>query len=370
MNYIAPGKKENIEKSVEKDVNKYLKNWENKLGNLKNKKYYAWAISDKNRFKSYTFNNGEYIGIYETNNNSEKTKFYKGKSKLFIESRELSEEIWGKGVEKNRVIIFEKLGEFETTKKEIYEKFNGGKVLQSIKRTSIDIKKVKLKEIADDNEEEKLNIEKDNKITKIKIEKRLGEINNGRFIDIKYKELNSKSLKKNNTLVKKGKRKQEENIGYPRKELGLLGEILVFNKINSEIEGLSETILIDKLHIDKDKIKSIEFYNKDGLSNYNNFEDKSIEKGCDIKIMINDGIEVDLEVKSSKYVVNKITLTFNELLNMKNNENSYIVLVHRVLEDPEITIIKNFYKLYNDNIMKFIIKQEIDISQIPNEYKI
>ena len=101
--------------------------------------------------------------------------------------------------------------------------------------------------------------------------------------------------------------------------------------------------------------------------------DRSVGKGYDIEILVNDKI-VKFEVKSSyEGNVNEIVLTRNELIEMKgsnlnNSEFYYILLVSNLKNNPQITIVKNFSEEFSEQYLEISSKHAIYINKINSKY--
>ncbi|WP_436513902.1 protein NO VEIN domain-containing protein [Clostridium thermobutyricum] len=364
MNYIGPGIKSNIQKSILQNVNSKVEKYTNYV--IKgNQQLYAWAISNKNRWKSYNPSDGEYIGIYQSGN--EDTILYIGKIIFSVNSLELTKAIWG-GEAKEKVIIFEKKDEIKTTRTDIWKKFNYGKKLQSLKSTDVDISKIKRNEIENfdsskiDSSYKDLTNELLNKIKDIKI-------NNNFRISIGSKK---NRQRRNNDKLHKKKcvNSGEIDVNYPKNLVGLYGENIVYKYLCSlKLGNIKSEKLLKGLNFEnKEYIKDIIFYNenveiKDGI-----FKDMSVGRGHDIKVITNYR-EIKLEVKSSKDKISMFHMSHNELLEMKiGGKNNFIITVDQVLKSPNISIIKNFSELYTSESIDMILKISIEISKIPSDY--
>lgn len=370
MNYIGPGKKDNVKKSILNNINSILKKHTD-YPIQDGLELFGWAISNNNRWGSYNLRKGDYIGIYQSGKIC--TELYIGKVLFMINSSELSEEIWGKdknGKVKEKVIVFEKEKVFYEKRSTIWEVFNRGKKLQSFKSTEIDLSKIE--EYMLEGIEKNSLKEKNNKI-KINLLSKIEDIDNGKTknINIFIKDIDEVDSNVNLKMKKKIS-KQARNTNYPRKLVGLYGEKIVYTYLKFFI-GKKEcnNVFFKRLNFSEEEvIEYIKFYNSNIEIVNGDFEDKSSGKGHDIKIITNIR-EIKLEVKSSVYKVGIFHLSYNELLDMKNGlDNNYIVIVDEILEQPYITIIKNFSNLYTDEAISMITKLSIDVSKIPNEYRV
>lgn len=363
MNYIGPGIKSNIEKSILRDVNSEVKECTDYIID-KNQQVYAWAISKNNRWKSYNPSEGEYIGIYQSGN--EDTILYVGKIIFSIDSPKLAKKIWGED-SKEKVIIFEKENEIKTTRTIIWKKFNYGKKLQSLKSTDIDILRIKYNEMEDfDSEKIDLNYKDltNDLLNKIK------EINISNKLKITVGSNKNRQQKNNKLHKKKQIIKSEVDANYPKDLIGLYGENIVYKYLCCLKSGnIKSKEFLEGLNFkSKEYIEKIIFYNKDVKIEDGIFKDMSVGKGHDIKVRTNFR-EIKLEVKASKEKSSIFHMSHNELLDMKlGKDNNFIITVDSILKSPNICIIKNFSNLYENEAINMISKISIEISKIPSNY--
>lgn len=364
MNYIGPGKQINIKKSILTNINDEVRRYSNYY--IKDgQEIFGWGISDKNRWGSYNPSEGEYIGIYESG--KEDTTLYIGKVISMIKSPDMSTEIWGKST-KEKVVLFEKERIIKVKKSNVYKVFNKEKVLQSMKRTEIDLSNIKEYELEVSGvikEKEKYKQLKEQLLVKIE----LIEAEIDMKIDVKSNvvETYEKSI---GLAKKKVANRGETDPNYPRNLIGLYGEKIVYRYLKDIIDNdIKNNDFLEKLDWTKNEIiEEIKFYNEGVKIKRGEFKDKSVGKGHDIKIITNIR-EIKLEIKSSRNKVNIFYISHNELLDMKEGgNNNYVVTVDEILRVPCVRIIKNFSTLYSDEVINMIIKQTIEISKIPNKY--
>lgn len=361
MNYIGPGKKININKSVIKNVNNVAKKYRPLINS---KEIYAWGISDKNRFKNYCSNKGDLIAIYSSDD--EDAVLYIGRVIEKFTSEDMSIELWGKKSIKNQIVLFEMEKKVNIKKERIYEIFNDGNVLQSMKSTNIDLKNIHKLEY-----QVSLDIKHNEELSE-KLIRKVKEMKLNPQSSFNIKLGGERNNKSKNKLEKKNKKiHSETNDNYPKELVGYYGEQIIFSYLKILEEVSKNAAFLKKLEFQEgEKIEEINWYNENVIIENGKFEDKSVGKGHDIKIITNKRV-IKLEVKSSIHSVNMIYLSYNELLDMKylnQNENSYIIIVGKILEEKEITVIKNFSELYSDEIIKIIIRQTVEVSKIPSRY--
>ena len=253
MNYIGPGKKININKSVLKNVNNVAKKYR---PSINSKEIYAWGISDKNRFKNYCSNKGDLIGIYSSDD--EDTVLYIGRVIEKFTSEDMSIELWGKKNIKNQIVLFEMKKKINIKKERIYEIFNYGNVLQSMKSTNIDlnnIHKLEYQISLDIKNNEELSEKLIRKIKEMKL-------NPPSSLNINLeKERNNKN---ENKLEKKNKKIHGKTNGnYPKELVGYYGEQIVFYNLKI-LEEVSEDInFLERLEFQEgEKIEEINWYNE------------------------------------------------------------------------------------------------------------
>lgn len=364
MNYIGPGIESNIKKSILQNVNSKVEKYTN-YEIEDNQQVYAWAISNRNRWKSYNPSYGEYIGIYQSGN--EDTILYIGRIIFSVNSLGLSKEIWG-GETKEKVIIFEKKDEIKTTRTDIWKIFNYGKKLQSLKSTDIDISKIKCNEIKRFNLSK---IDLSYKDLTNELLNKIKEINCSNKLKVSIGSKKDRQQKNNDKLYKKKRTNRGElDVNYPKSLVGLCGENIVYKHLCSlKSGGIENEKLLKGLNFEsKEFIKDVIFYNKDVEIENGIFKDMSVGMGHDIKVITNYRV-MQLEVKSSKDKVNIFHMSHNELVEMKiGGKDNFIITVDQVLKSPNISIIQNFSNLYTHEIISMILKISIEISKIPSSY--
>lgn len=113
----------------------------------------------------------------------------------------------------------------------------------------------------------------------------------------------------------------------------------------------------------------VDWYNKGFTKDdWENGDDKSVGKGCDILITLDSGEELFLEVKSSRRSYPYITMTSSEMKKMEEEGDKYILIKVNALarllrgESPDlITIINPYEELFHTKNMKeatFIVAGE------------
>lgn len=101
--------------------------------------------------------------------------------------------------------------------------------------------------------------------------------------------------------------------------LGWSGERYIFTLLNN-----NNNLLLSELLVSNEFIRKIEWFNY-GFTGQNNWEDKSVGKGYDIKVITNKRI-LALEIKTSYEDVGYYSVSTNELLTMQNEGENYYLL--------------------------------------------
>lgn len=129
-------------------------------------------------------------------------------------------------------------------------------------------------------------------------------------------------------------------------QLGISGELFVYRLLSDKNEKL-----INGLGLKNEDIEYIDWYNKSYSINNENWEDKSMYRGHDIKINAK-GKSFYLEIKTSIENINYFTLTKNESeKNIKAQDDYYVIKIsnmkyyNNTLRKPDIRIIKNPLKM-------------------------
>lgn len=164
----------------------------------------------------------------------------------------------------------------------------------------------------------------------------------------KYKKKIGNRQKVNTNKKSKTKNKVELS-DKSKSKLGIEGEKYVYENL-----FLENSQLLQNLEINNKDIVEIIFYNID----YDFIEeDLSVGHGCDIELILKNKEHVYLEVKTSYDDLEYYSMTYNEFkCNMENQDRYYIIKLNRfkyINKDESkinITIIKNPYKLFMENI--------------------
>lgn len=191
--------------------------------------------------------------------------------------------------------------------------------------------------------------------------------------DIDFNIVKTNLKGKSQTATSKNFNLQRINLTDSSKKLiGWIGEQRAYNTINENINIISQL-----LNINKNDITEIEWFNKTIDIAVSNWIDKSINKGCDIKIKFNNSEEIKLEVKSSYNSTNEITLTRNELRTMKDSSESnyYIVLISNLKnlhknKVPTMTLLKKFTNEIPDSYLEASKSHTLFARKIISKYKL
>lgn len=136
-------------------------------------------------------------------------------------------------------------------------------------------------------------------------------------------------------------------------KLGWIGEEYIAYLLENKDE-----ILLDALGISSEEQYNIEWFNE-GALDAEEWEDKSVGKGCDIIVKVETGNDFYIEVKTSKRSYSFFNMTSVEMQEMEKRREQYFVIkvnnIERLLrnESPDIiTIIDPFEKLFAPRHMK------------------
>ncbi|MGL4847561.1 MAG: protein NO VEIN domain-containing protein [Clostridium sp.] len=359
--YITRGDQDNIDKSILNPINNKV------FGNEKKDNMYGWAISrgsKKNIKYSKEMRENDKIIICP---NGKFNSVYIGTIKGVEESEKIPESIWGnRGKAKYDFMIYIKEIEIINIKGEEFFEILEYKQIQGIQELRNDRQKM-IQKILNSEKLELEIIEKKNKIIKDNIikywesEESLGEWDE----NLKQKS-KQKSLKKSKN--KKGRKIMSSE---SKQKIGLTGERIAnkFIKINKK----EILIKIGECDNNENEIE-VNWFNEDvEVDGYSVDKDKSIGKGYDINL-VSGSLNVKFEIKSSyEGKVGEITLSKNELIEMKQtlnqkNERYCIMLVSNLKGTPKIAIIDNFSKEFTIEYCKIASKHSIYINEIDNKY--
>ncbi|WP_195980145.1 DUF3883 domain-containing protein [Clostridium butyricum] len=374
--YLTRGDEKNIKRSILSPINKYIG-----LENI-NEEIYGWAISrgvGKNRQKNERYSkemrDGDKIIIWPK---GESKKIYSGIIIDTIMGRDIPKKIWGEGTDSKYdcAIFIKEVKETSIPKKDLIKRLGYKGAPQGIgelKGQKVEAIKDVLKYIKEDSSKQN-NIDKEKSalVEKILVDKYWNYNKND---DIKCSwntNLNNQSSRDNKKITKskKSPRTKKQN-SRSMKIIGLTGE----KKANEFICDNKEEILT-KLGVryqDINEVKVNWFNANIEIENSEKETDRSVGKGYDIEILVNDKI-VKFEVKSSyEGNVNEIVLTRNELIEMKgsnlnNSEFYYILLVSNLKNNPQITIVKNFSEEFSEQYLEISSKHAIYINKINSKY--
>lgn len=368
--YLTRGDEKNIEKSILNPIN------------IENEKdTYGWAItrgSGKNKKKNARYakemSKGDKIIIWPKGDSK---NIYVGtiiKTKIGID---IPKKIWGEETDlKYDCAIFIKDIEEITIKKKDLIKALGYKGapqgIGELKGEKVEaIKKI-------------LNYEKkkftNNSNRSLDIEKNLMDTYWSESLTTKKCCWNNILQKRNNKNRDKNKNTKKSksistNIYITPKDMKIIG--LTGEKKANEFINDNKYEILKKLEIkyrDTDTIIINWFNNGIPIEEYCEKEkDKSVGKGYDIEMSINDK-KIKFEVKSSyNGEVNEINLTRTEIDEMlrsisMDDEFYYIMLVSDLKNNPKITIIKNFFIKEMEEYLDMASKHYMYISRIKPKY--
>lgn len=155
-------------------------------------------------------------------------------------------------------------------------------------------------------------------------------------LKVKIVDENIEAKKVSKTSGKKGTNSAKSTFSDEElMNLGWIGELCVYKALVEKNEDI-----LKKLNIDSATDYVVTWYN-DGYQKDENWEDKSVGKGCDLEVSVGNR-KIFIEVKSSKRKSGVFTMTTSELVKMKDaGEEYYLVKVNnleKILKDEPIDI--------------------------------
>ena len=117
--------------------------------------------------------------------------------------------------------------------------------------------------------------------------------------------------------------------------LGWIGEQCIYKALIEKNEEI-----LQKLRLNSFSDYKVIWHNE-GFQNEKDWEDRSIGKGCDLEVSV-DNRKIYIEVKSSKRKSEFFTMTTNELIKMKNAGKEYYLVkvnnLEKILKDEPIDV--------------------------------
>ncbi|CAJ1611473.1 TPA: DUF3883 domain-containing protein [Clostridium perfringens] len=391
--YIAPGKNENIEKSIinhiEYDLLVESNFRDDELNELKDKygdkKMFAWALGDNRNIRGYlnSLEEGDTIFILNSklklvthklqfvklikndylNNNlwdkdsTNKKKwvnilFLKNKIEIKgIDKESISKAITSKGKKPYNFQTFYKLKDFQI------EKFND--FMLSFNNIS--------DELIDQNLSNNDN-KKSNTISSL-----IQSLDKNNNIELTFNTDKNKSKNGENCSLRlhKRRKKRSELSELDKKGIGILGEYVFYNYLESNKDKFLSYIGHKGFN------GEVTWFNNGINIGSADFEDKSVGIGYDLEIA-NENKILKFEIKSMFSKSDVINLTHNEMYVMKEestNNNYFIIIISNLInlkegKNPEIEVIKNFSDIFSKDTLNYANSMVVNIKKIIDTYKI
>lgn len=135
--------------------------------------------------------------------------------------------------------------------------------------------------------------------------------------------------------------------------LGMQGEQYIYSILKN-----NNANLLNVLEIEKDEIESIEWYNENYNIEDENWQDKSVGRGHDIKVNSKKRT-IFIEVKTSYNNITYYNITRNELVaNAKFKDNYYVIKINNIKyydndsKRPDITVLNNPLDIFLNDLAK------------------
>lgn len=352
--YLVPARTENIEKSIITPVNSILKKVYKKTYSFN---VGAWAITNANKCAIYgkEIEPGDKFLIFAVDDSDQ---FFDTTVIEKITDKVLPLKIWGGSEEENfyYTFILKIERQFTLSRKLLFNVLDY-KMLWGI--TKLSSHRSSLVKGFISGVVSSINSTK--KIEEILIEKYWE--NDDIDLVIAAPPKNAKGVS-GELATKPPKGKGEKKTPIPAKQLGITGEYIFFH-------ACKRTDFLKQLEAKLKIVSPIRcnWYNEKVDIKNQNFVDGSIGKGHDMKLCDKNYIEVEVEIKTSYKVMEYFTLTRNEIKEMCNTKNLFIIaLIDKISSKPRVRILSNLKDLLGVELPNVLKELPLYVNSIPEKY--